>query len=78
MIETEVFETYKIKEILPALRTIEDTYCKGYLDIVDDNYIKEGLLVFFDEEEKPTTVVRFESEEEAGILYIALNSLGLI
>lgn len=78
MIETEIFETYKIKEVLPALRTIEDTYCKGYLDIVDDNYIKEGLLVLFDKEKKPTTVIRFESEEEAGILYMALNSLNLI
>ena len=78
MLETEIFETYKIKEVLPALRAIEDTYCKGYLDIVDDNYIKEGLLVFFDEEKKPTTVIRFGSEEEAGILYMALNSLNLI
>lgn len=78
MIETEIFETYKIKEVLPALRTIEDTYCKGYLDIVDDNYIKEGLLVLFDKEKNPTTVIRFESEEEAGILYMALNSLNLI
>ena len=77
MLETEIFETYKIKEVLPALRTIKDTYCKGYLDIVDDNYIKEGLLVLYDKEKKPTTVIRFESEEEAGILYMALNSLNL-
>lgn len=78
MIETDFFETYKIKEVLPALSTLEDGFCKGYLDIIDGNYIKEGLLILHNDEKKPTTFIRFESEEEAGILYMALNSLGLI
>ena len=77
MIETKIFDTFKIKNLIPYLESIEYPYCSAHLELKDKNFISKGLIVFYDEDKKAVMFMEFE-EDDVALLYMALHSLGMV